>query len=198
MDAQKQEEILEQITAFADRSHGEQTRKYTPERYIVHPVRVMRICQEYTNDVAVLAAALLHDVLEDTPVRKEALHGFLKQVMSEADALRTVVLVEELTDVYIKKRYPKWNRHKRKLKEADRIEKTSGASQTIKYADIIDNCLEIVDQDRDFAKVFLLECRALLKRMPKGNKELYHRAVETVNTCLKKLKQLPRPVQKRD
>lgn len=56
------EEVLEQIRDFADKAHGEQMRKYTPERYIVHPVRVMKICREYTDDITVLAAALLHDV----------------------------------------------------------------------------------------------------------------------------------------
>jgi guanosine-3',5'-bis(diphosphate) 3'-pyrophosphohydrolase len=197
IETNKTEEVLQQITAFADQCHGEQTRKYTPERYIVHPVRVMRMCQDYTDDLAVLAAALLHDVLEDTPVRKEALHGFLIKVMSEEDAAKTVSLVEELTDVYVKDRYPKWNRRKRKLKEADRIEKTSGESQTVKYADIIDNCTEIVEQDTDFAGVFLFECRALLKRMTKGNKELYNKAVETVNHCIKRLKQKQRPAQRR-
>jgi (p)ppGpp synthase/HD superfamily hydrolase len=64
---QDQEKILAAITDFADIAHGSQMRKYTPERYIVHPARVMRLCQEYTDDVTVLAAALLHDVLEDTP-----------------------------------------------------------------------------------------------------------------------------------
>ncbi|MBD0255325.1 MAG: metal-dependent phosphohydrolase, partial [Cytophagales bacterium] len=53
------ETALTTITAFADRAHGQQMRRYTPERYIVHPVRVMELCREYTTDEAVLAAALL-------------------------------------------------------------------------------------------------------------------------------------------
>ena len=108
--------------------------------------------------------------------------------MEEPDANQTVELVVELTDIYIKERYPKWNRKKRKLKEADRIEKTSAESQTIKYADIIDNCQEIVDQDPEFANRFLRECRDLLKRMPKGHPELYKKSIDTVNACLQKLK----------
>ncbi|WP_297333190.1 hypothetical protein [Flavobacterium sp.] len=35
------EEILHRIREYADDAHGSQMRKYTPERYIVHPVRVM-------------------------------------------------------------------------------------------------------------------------------------------------------------
>jgi (p)ppGpp synthase/HD superfamily hydrolase len=71
------EEILQQVRDFADKAHGGQMRKYTPERYIVHPVRVMNICREYTSDVTILAAALLHDVIEDTPVKKEEIREFL-------------------------------------------------------------------------------------------------------------------------
>src|SRR3954454_23071399 len=112
--------ILEEIKDFADRAHGNQMRRYTPERYIVHPIRVMKTCKEYTNDITILAAALLHDVLEDTPVTKKELLAFLLKLMSEENAKRTVQLVEELTDIYIKENYPTWNRKKRKIKEAER------------------------------------------------------------------------------
>jgi hypothetical protein len=57
----------------------------------------------------------------------------------------------------------------------------------VKYADIIDNCREIVEHDPDFAKVFLRECRALLRVMPKGNELLYREAIDTVNQCLQKV-----------
>src|SRR6266487_1757727 len=163
------ETVLEQIKDFADRAHGEQKRKYTPERYIVHPARVMEMCKGYTNDITVLAAALLHDVLEDTPVTKEETKDFLVKVMDIKKADRTVKLIEELTDVFVKSRYPQWNRRKRKSKEEDRLEKTSADSQTIKYADIIDNCVEVVTHDPDFGEKFLAECKALLKKINKGD-----------------------------
>jgi hypothetical protein len=64
------------------------------------------------------------------------------------------------------------------------MEQTSPAAQTIKYADIIDNCAFIADQDPDFGKVFLRECKNLLKKMTKGNEQLRHRAVEVVEQQL--------------
>src|SRR5688572_15793007 len=115
------EDILGKIRDFADRAHGEQTRKYIPERYIVHPVRVTQLCRQYTNDIAVLAAALLHDVLEDTAVSKEEIRSFLSGVMNAANTEKTLKLVEELTDEYIKVRYPKLNRRARKAKEVARM-----------------------------------------------------------------------------
>ena len=181
--------VLEQIRAFADQAHGDQTRKYTPERYIVHPVRVMELCQKHTASMPVLAAALLHDVLEDTPVGKSDVQRFLQSVLSEREAAETTRLVVELTDVYTKAKYPRWNRRKRKRKEAERIEGTSAGSQTVKYADIIDNCKEIVVQDPEFAGLFLQECNQLLQKIPNGNPDLYQEAKETVVACLQ---QVPR------
>ena len=179
--------ILEQIKEFTDKAHGDQRRKYTPERYIVHPVRVMELCQQYTASLPVLAAALLHDVLEDTDTTKREMQDFLTSVMSESDAAQTTQLVVELTDVYTKSKFQRWNRRKRKAKEAARIEQTSSDSQTIKYADIIDNCREIVVQDPEFAGLFLLECKMLLKKIPKGNAELYQSAIRVVEECLAKV-----------
>jgi guanosine-3',5'-bis(diphosphate) 3'-pyrophosphohydrolase len=179
--------LLIEITAFADTAHGNQMRKYTQERYIVHPVRVMQTCKDYTQDIAVLAAALLHDVLEDTPVTKGELKAFLLQRMTEEEAAKTVQLVEELTDVYINENYPQWNRKKRKRKEAERLEKVSAEAQTIKYADIIDNAPEITQKDPDFAKRFIPEYRALLRKITKGNPALYQKAQQVINNCMLQL-----------
>ncbi|WP_207531692.1 HD domain-containing protein [Desertivirga arenae] len=178
------EEILEQVRRFAERAHGEQTRKYSPERYIFHLVRVTEMCREYNHKLPVLAAALLHDVLEDTPVKKEEIRVFLNGVMEKNEVDYTLKLVMELTDIFVKKDYPKWNRRLRKAREAERIEKTSADAQTIKYADIIDNCREITEKDPEFAAVFLRECKNLLAKITKGNRALYNKAVKTVNDCL--------------
>lgn len=178
------ETALEKIREFADAAHSRQQRKYTPERYIAHLIRVMELCRKHSGRLPVLAAALLHDVLEDTAVTKEKLARFLATVMKEEEAGETLQLVVELTDVYTKQRHPRLNRKKRKAKEAARIERTSADSQTVKYADIIDNCREIVEHDREFARVFLRECKSLLTMMPKGDAALRLEAVETVDRCL--------------
>lgn len=180
--------VLEQVKDFAAKAHGEQRRKFADEPYIAHPIRVMEICKEVTGDTAILAAALLHDVVEDTPVNKKQIKDYLLTIMDAAKAQRTVQLVDELTDRYVKANYPQWNRRKRKTKEAERLAQTSAASQTIKYADIIDNSAEIAHQETDFAKVFLQECNALLKTMNKGNQQLYQRALETVQEGLAHVK----------
>ncbi|HEU4556056.1 MAG TPA: HD domain-containing protein [Chitinophaga sp.] len=185
------ETILEQVRDFADRAHGEQTRKYTPDRYIVHPVRVMALCRSYTADVTVLSAALLHDVLEDTPVTKETIYNFLLPIMGDGNAVKTIELVEALTDVYVKASYPHMNRRARKAREAERLAHTPTEAQTIKYADIIDNSTEIAQQDPSFAKVFLHEAQQLLRVMTAGNPQLRQQAVDTVTRAREMLQNRP-------
>ncbi len=181
--------VLEQIKDFADKAHGDQLRKYSPERYIAHPVRVMETCQKYSASTPVLAAALLHDVLEDTEVSSEELKDYLLSVMSEVDVGPTLKLVTELTDVYTKKNYPRLNRKRRRVKEAERLANSSADAQTIKYADIMDNCKAIAGQDSDFAPVFLEECKLLLDQMTKGNSELRQQALRVVNEEMQQLQQ---------
>ena len=177
-------QVLERVKEFADKAHGNQMRKYTPERYIVHPIRVMEICSQVTSSLPVLAAALLHDVLEDTPITKDEMCQELVQIMSKDEAHHTIELVVELTDVYIKSAYPQWNRKKRKQAETERIARNSPEAQTIKYADIIDNSREIGTHDDDFGKVFLKECKRLLHSIDKGHPDLYRKAKDVVNASL--------------
>jgi (p)ppGpp synthase/HD superfamily hydrolase len=179
-----QNEILEKIKAFADTAHGTQTRKYSQERYINHPIRVMETCRAYTSDVPILAAALLHDVLEDTETNRHELNEFLLSVMDPGLATITHHLVVELTDVYIKSDYPLLNRRTRRTKEAERLRDVSPEAQTIKYADVIDNVVDISKHDTDFALTYIRESKQLLQQIDKGNPMLYQRATQLVDDTL--------------
>jgi len=56
---------------FAVAAHEGQKRKFTGEDYIVHPEQTAQFLWEATNGEAApedYTAALLHDVVEDTPV----------------------------------------------------------------------------------------------------------------------------------
>lgn len=173
-------EVLEKIRQFAEEAHGEQKRKYSGQSYIVHPVAVMQICKKYTEDVAVLSAALLHDVLEDTEVSPRQLKNFLHSVLDAPEADKTFRLVQDLTDRFTKEKYPKLNRKKRRRREANRLGKADPMAQTVKYADLIDNCLDIVKHDQDFGRVFLKESKMLLEHITSGDAQLYEQAKKTV------------------
>lgn len=64
--------LLDSALVFAAVAHQNQKRKATNIPYIVHPVGVMLILIEFNeNDPDLLAAALLHDTVEDTHVTHE-------------------------------------------------------------------------------------------------------------------------------
>ncbi|MCG3729637.1 bifunctional GTP diphosphokinase/guanosine-3',5'-bis pyrophosphate 3'-pyrophosphohydrolase [Vibrio cincinnatiensis] len=65
-------EALRQSYIVARDAHEGQTRS-SGEPYIIHPVAVARILAEMRLDLETLQAALLHDVIEDTPATKEEL-----------------------------------------------------------------------------------------------------------------------------
>lgn len=58
---------IDRALAVAAFCHAGQTRKDGPTPYIAHPVAVAMIVSDFTEDQDVVAAALLHDVLEDVP-----------------------------------------------------------------------------------------------------------------------------------
>ena len=65
--------LLARAVAYAAEEHVGQFRKGTQLPYIVHPMEVAAICGTMTEDEEVLAAAVLHDTIEDTPATKEDL-----------------------------------------------------------------------------------------------------------------------------
>jgi (p)ppGpp synthase/HD superfamily hydrolase len=177
---------LQLIEQFASTAHGMQRRKFADEPYINHPLRVMQICKRFTDDVTVLAAALLHDVLEDTSTSQQEMLSFLETVLSPFESKATLEMVIDLTDIYTSKNYPQWNRRIRKNHEVNRLSRIRPTSQTIKYADIIDNSKDILRAEEDFARKYLHECRQILKNLKKGNRSLWEEAIGSVNDALDK------------
>ncbi len=59
--------VFDKAVAFALKAHEGQTRK-DGGVYILHPLEDATIVGTMTNDLEILAAAVLHDTVEDTPV----------------------------------------------------------------------------------------------------------------------------------
>lgn len=57
---------------FAKENHAQQKR-LSGEEYIIHPLNVASILSEINLDDETICAAILHDVIEDTPITKEDL-----------------------------------------------------------------------------------------------------------------------------
>ena len=58
-------ELIRRAFDFAERAHRGQTRR-SGEEFINHPWAVAQLCAELHLDEQTIAAALLHDVVEDT------------------------------------------------------------------------------------------------------------------------------------
>ncbi|MCC8182247.1 MAG: HD domain-containing protein [Clostridiales bacterium] len=67
--------ILEEAVLFATQAHSGAVRKGSSVPYILHPLEAAAIAATITEDQTVLAAAVLHDVVEDTPCTLEQLEA---------------------------------------------------------------------------------------------------------------------------
>jgi (p)ppGpp synthase/HD superfamily hydrolase len=154
---------VERARIFATAAHAAvgQLRKYTNEPYIVHPAEVAEIVASVggTNDM--LAAAWLHDVVEDTGVTLEVIRQEFGDDVAE--------LVGWLTDV---SRPEDGNRAQRKAVDREHTARAPAAAQTVKLADLISNSRSIMKYDAKFAETYLAEKRLLLAVMNRGDSRL--------------------------
>lgn len=154
---------------FAIRAHKGQTRKYTGFPYIEHPEAVVEIVRSVPHTEEMLAAAWLHDVVEDCGVS-------IFEIREEFGDI-TANLVDWLTDV---SKPEDGNRAKRKNLDLLHTMEAPPEAKTIKLADLIDNTKSIVKYDPDFAKVYLKEKRALLAILVQGDQTLWEKANKNV------------------
>ena len=173
---------LKKVEELASELHGNQKRKYSGDPYVTHTIRVANTVKKYGGDDTMVYAALLHDVLEDTPTTESDLISLLIKTkeLNLSQVKNVVNLVKELTDVYTTENYPSTNRKGRKELEALRLGKISPRAQTIKYADLLDNSEDILRNDPKFAEVYLKEKRDILKYMDRGNTSLYKKCLESL------------------
>ena len=147
---------------FAKEAHEGQLRKFTNEPYIVHPIAVSGIVYSVTENMDMLCAAVLHDVVEDTNKTIEEIEGFFGSRIAD--------MVADLTDVS----KPEDGKRSRR-KTLDRLHSSEGSpqSKTIKLADLIDNTKSIVSFDPNFARIYMHEKQALLHVLKEGDSTLW-------------------------
>ena len=161
---------------FATLAHQGQTRKYTNENYIVHPLEVAELVATVPHTEDMLVAAILHDTVEDTPVTIEEIHRIF--------GFRVALLVENLTDVSMPS---DGNRATRKAKDLKHTATSSPYAKTIKLADLISNTKAIAKNDPAFAKVYLQEKELLLAVLTEGDKYLHLQATKLLKESFKRL-----------
>lgn len=169
-------DLLNRAVRFARKAHEsiDQRRKYTNEPYFNHPKEVAALLvalAEGSISEHQIAAAYLHDVVEDTPVT-------LAEIRREFGP-KIASLVAELTNV---SKPEDGNRARRKQIDREHLRQASPEAKSIKLADVISNVTGIARLDPEFARVYLVEKQALLEELTDGDPRLWEHAQRTINT----------------
>ena len=133
-------ELLDRAIVFAVRAHAGTERRGKGYPYIIHPMEAVEIVATMTSDQELLAAAALHDTVEDTDVTVEQIRAEFGDrvaalVASESDTFEEGVSEED-----------SW--HARKQAAIDRLAKASHDAKIVALGDKLSNMRAIA---RDYS-----------------------------------------------
>lgn len=133
--------LLDRAIIFAVRAHAGTERRGKGFPYIVHPMEAVEIAATMTRDQELLAAAALHDTVEDTDttveqIREEFGDRIASLVASESDTMPEGVSEQD-----------SW--HARKQAAIDRLARASHDAKIVALGDKLSNMRAIA---RDYAQ----------------------------------------------
>ncbi|MFC2088378.1 HD domain-containing protein [Calditrichota bacterium] len=166
--------LEEKAKKFATERHSAigQVRKYTGEPYINHPAAVVEIVRSVQHTEEMLAAAWLHDTVEDTETQLPEIANIFGD--------NVAYFVFWITDV---SKSIDGNRVTRKALDRKHIAAAPPQAKTIKLADLIDNSKSIIERNPKFARVYLAEKALLLEVLKEGDKTLWNQANDIVQNA---------------
>ena len=128
-------ELLDRAIIFAVRAHAGTERRGKGFPYIVHPMEAMEIVATITPDQELLAAAALHDTVEDTDVT-------IDDIRKEfGERIASLVMIESVSD-------DEGTWHERKQKAIDVIANAPLDAKIVALGDKLSNMRAIA---RDYA-----------------------------------------------
>ena len=135
-------ELLDRAIIFAVHAHAGTERRGKGYPYIVHPMEAVEIVATMTADQELLAAAALHDTVEDTDVTVEQLRAEFGERIASLVADESDVMPEGMTEE------ASW--HQRKQAAIDRLSKASYDAKMVALGDKLSNMRAIA---RDYAEI---------------------------------------------
>ena len=134
--------LLDKAIVFAVKAHEGTERKGKGFPYIVHPLEAVSIAATMTNDQELLAAAALHDTVEDTDVTL--------RVLEREFGKRVANLVEAESDIEFegKTREESW-----RLRKEEAITRLSSAENDVKIVALADKLSNIRAIYRDYQAI---------------------------------------------
>ena len=133
-------ELLDRAIIFAVRAHAGTERRGKGFPYIVHPMEAVEIVATMTPDQELLAAAALHDTVEDTDVTVDRIRAEFGDRIAELVAAESDVFTEGVSEE------DSW--HARKQAAIDRLAKAPHDAKIVALGDKLSNMRAIA---RDYA-----------------------------------------------
>ena len=133
-------ELLDRAIIFAVRAHAGTERRGKGFPYIVHPLEAVEIVATITPDQELLAAAALHDTVEDTAVTEEDIR--------KEFGPRIADLVAAESDVFPEGQSEEQSWHARKQAAIHRLAQSSHDAKIVAIGDKLSNMRAIA---RDYA-----------------------------------------------
>lgn len=124
-------ELLDRAIVFAVRAHRNTERRGKGFPYIVHPMEAVEIVATITPDQELLAAAALHDTVEDTDVTVEDIRREFGERVAE--------LVHSESDQYTEGVSEEDSWHDRKQAAIDRLAAASHDAKIVAMGDKLSN-----------------------------------------------------------
>ncbi len=101
--SKKKEKIIEKAFWYAEEAHREQKR-YSGEPYMIHPIAATKILLSINPDIETVAACLMHDVIEDTPITADDIEReFGKDIRFLCEGVEKVAKVRVQKEAYQQK-----------------------------------------------------------------------------------------------
>ena len=133
-------DLLDRAIIFAVRAHAGTERRGKGFPYIVHPMEAVEIVATMTRDQELLAAAALHDTVEDTDVTVEQLRAVFGDRIAALVAAESDVVCEGVSEG------ASW--HTRKQAAIDRLARAPHDAKMVALGDKLSNMRAIA---RDYA-----------------------------------------------
>jgi (p)ppGpp synthase/HD superfamily hydrolase len=125
----------EQAVQIALQAHATQVRKSDNSPYVVHPIMVAHILAQHGFSDTVCAAALVHDVLEDTEMtRDELVRALGEEVVQVVDAVSEDASLQ-------------WE--ERKAAYAKKVGESSEGAKAVSIGDKIHNLQSLLDTHKE-------------------------------------------------
>jgi (p)ppGpp synthase/HD superfamily hydrolase len=164
--------IIIEAAIFAEAAHRGQTRKYSGEPYINHPMRVAgRLTMKGAGEENI-AAAWLHDVVEDTDVSMQDIYNYFGAHIAE--------IVQGMTNTTV---LADGNRQVRHQMDRDRLASEKLEVRVIKLEDRLDNVKDMFHKNcpGGFRKKYFAETRLLVGALKGTHEELEEEILEVTN-----------------